>query len=246
MAENNGALSRRDQQLERLRKKYPEKKFEDDEEIYGQISDDYDQYEQDIDRYKKDEKALSDMFNADPRSAQFLADMHNGEDPVVGLVRRFGVEIRDAIDDPEMQEKIAAANKEYLERVAKSKQYDEEYTTNFDASLDTLNEYKESHGMADEEIDAVYAAMVEVVRDGVMGIFKPETIDMFVKALNHDMDVTTAGEEGRVAGRNEKIVEGLRKADKGDGTAPLSGKNSGPQAGQRHAPNIFDLAHEAM
>lgn len=123
MAENNGVMSRRDQQLERLRKKYPDKKFEDDEEIYGQISDDYDQYEQDIDGYKGREKAMSDMFAADPRSAQFLADMHNGNDPVLGLVKNFGVEIKDVLDDPEMQEKIAEANKEYVERVAKSKSW---------------------------------------------------------------------------------------------------------------------------
>ena len=52
MADNNGVKSRRDQQLERQRKKYPDKKFEDDEEIYGQIYDDYDQYEQDLSGYK--------------------------------------------------------------------------------------------------------------------------------------------------------------------------------------------------
>lgn len=89
MADNNGVKSRRDQQLERLRKKYPDKKFEDDEEIYGQISDDYDQYEQDLSGYKDREKAMSDMFAADPRSAQFLADMHNGNDPYVGLVKKL-------------------------------------------------------------------------------------------------------------------------------------------------------------
>ena len=129
--------SRRDQQLERLRKKYPDKKFEDDEEIYGQISDDYDQYEHDLDGYKGREKAMSDMFAADPRSAQFLADMHNGQDPYLGLVKNFGMEIKDVLDEPEMQDKIAEANKEYVERVAKSKQLDEEYEKNMDETLES-------------------------------------------------------------------------------------------------------------
>ena len=137
MAENNGVKSRRDQQLERLRKKYPDKKFEDDEEIYGQISDDYDQYEHDLDGYKGREKAMSDMFAADPRSAQFLADMHNGQDPYLGLVKNFGMEIKDVLDEPEMQDKIAEANKEYVERVAKSKQLDEEYEKNMDETLES-------------------------------------------------------------------------------------------------------------
>jgi hypothetical protein len=246
MVENNGVKSRRDQHLERLRKKYPDKKFEDDEEIYGQISDDYDQYEHDIDGYKKSEKSLSDMFAADPKSAQFLADMHNGQDPVLGLVKNFGMEIKDVLDNPEMQEKIAEANKEYVERVAKSKQLDEEYEKNMDATLETLRQFQEERGMTDEEIDEVANAVLTVVKDGVMGKFSRETLELFVNAINHDADVANAGEEGRIAGRNDKIVEGLRKRDKGDGTAPLNGKNGSSPSQRRNSGNIFDLANEAM
>ena len=43
-------MSKREKHLSRLRERYPDKKFEDDEEIYGQISDDYDQYEKDLER----------------------------------------------------------------------------------------------------------------------------------------------------------------------------------------------------
>lgn len=245
MADNNGVKSRRDQQLERMRKKYPDKKFEDDEEIYGQIYDDYDQYEQDLNGYKDREKAMSDMFSADPRSAQFLADMHNGQDPYVGLVKNFGVNIEDVIHDPKMQEQIAEANKEYVERVAKSRKLDEEYEKNMDASLETLRQFQEERGMSDEQIDAVVDAVLTVVRDGVMGKFSKETLAMFVNAINHDSDVASASEEGRVAGRNDKIVEGLRKRAKGDGTAPLSGKN-GDASMARRSQNMFDLANEAM
>lgn len=245
MADNNGVKSRRDQQLERLRKKYPDKKFEDDEEIYGQISDDYDQYEHELDGYRGREKALGDMFSADPRSAQFLADMHNGQDPVLGLVKNFGIEIKDVLDNPEMQDKIAEANKEYVERVAKSKQLDEEYEKNMEVSLETLRQFQEERGMSDEQIDAVADAMLTVVKDGVMGKFSRETLEMFVNAINHDSDVANASEEGRVAGRNAKIVEGLRKQNKGDGTSPLNGKNGNAGSGQK-SQSIFDLANEAM
>lgn len=244
MAENNQVKSRRDQQLERLRKKYPDKKFEDDEEIYGQISDDYDQYEHELDDYRGREKALGDMFSADPRSAQFLADMHNGQDPVLGLVKNFGIEIKDVLDNPEMQDKIAEANREYVERVARSKQLDEEYEKNMDASLATLRQFQEERGMSDEQIDAVADAMLTVVKDGVMGKFSRETLEMFVNAINHDSDVANASEEGRVAGRNAKIVEGLRKQNKGDGTSPLNGKNGGAPKNKRNM-DIFDFANAA-
>jgi len=153
MADNNEVKSRRDQHLDRLRNKYPDKKFEDDEEIYGQISDDYDTYEAELEGLRGREKSLSDMFAADPRSAQFLTDMHNGNDPVLGLVLNFGVEIKDVLDDPEMQDKIAEANKDYVERVANSKKLDEEYEKNMDNTLETLRQFQSERGMTDEKID---------------------------------------------------------------------------------------------
>lgn len=244
MAETQETKSKREEQLERLRKKYPDKKFADDEEIYGQISDDYDQYEKDLAAYKEREKSLSDMFSADPRSAQFLADMHNGKDPVLGLVRNFGIEIKDVLDDPEMQDKIAEANKDYVERVAKSKQLDEEYEKNMQETLSTLRAFQEARGMSDEEVDEVAEAMIGIVRDGIMGKFSKETLSMIADALNHDKDVAAAAEEARVAGRNAKITEQLRKPQKGDGTMPLGGKNGAVSTRRRG--NMFDLASEAM
>lgn len=247
MAENNQVMSRRDQHLERLRKKYPDKKFEDDEEIYGQISDDYDTYETELEGLRGREKSLSDMFAADPRSAQFLTDMHNGTDPVLGLVRNFGVEIKDVLDDPEMQDKIAEANKDYVERIANSKKLDEEYEKNMDNTLETLRQFQSERGMSDEQIDQVVGFLLGVVRDGVMGKFSTETLDMACKALNYDADVAAAGEEGEVAGRNAKITEKLRKSNKGDGTAPLGGKNGqGYTNTPQKSKSVFDLAAEAQ
>lgn len=245
MADNNEVISKRDAYVERLRKKYPDKRFEDDEEIFGQTSADYDQYDQELNNYREREKALSDMFAADPRSAQYLTDMARGNDPVLGLIRNFGVEIKDVLDDPEKQEEIAKANKEYVERVAKSKDLDEEYERNMDVTLDTLRQFQSERGMSDEQIDAVVDFLLGIVRDGVMGKFSPETLDMAVKALNHDTDVAMASEEGEIAGRNAKIVEKLRKAERGDGTAPLDGKNS-TSIGQRRQKSMFDWANEAL
>lgn len=247
MADNNEVMSRRDQHLERLRKKYPDKKFEDDEEIYGQISDDYDTYEAELDGLRGREKSLSDMFAADPRSAQFLTDMHNGTDPILGLVRNFGVEIKDVLDDPEMQDKIAEANKDYVERIANSKKLDDEYEKNMDDTLETLRQFQAERGMSDEQIDQVVGFLLGVVRDGVMGKFSTETLDMACKALNYDADVAAAGEEGEVTGRNAKITENLRKSKKGDGTAPLGGKNGhGHSNSSQKNQSIFDLAAEAQ
>ena len=244
MPENKEIKSRREQQIERLRNKYPERNFEDEEEIYGAISEDYDQYEQELNDYKDREKTLSEMFAADPRSAQFLTDMHQGKDPVLGLVRNFGLEIKDVLDDPDMQDKIAEANKEYVERIAKSKELDNEYEKNMDTSLETLRTFQIERGLSDEQVDEVVDNLLTVVRDGVMGKFTPATLDMMLKAITHDEDVAAAGEEGEIAGRNAQIVERQRRSAKGDGTSPLNGKNGQP--GGARPRNMFDLASEAM
>ncbi|MDE5868785.1 MAG: hypothetical protein K2H18_01010 [Muribaculaceae bacterium] len=242
--------SRRDAHIERMRKKYPDKKFEDDEEIFGTISDDYDQYEQDNrtmreenDAMRGREKTLSDMFAADPRAAYFMNDWREGGDPVMGLVRRFGTEVKDILDDPAMQDKIEAANKEYLDRVAKSKELDAEYESNMDATLETLRKYQEQEGVSDEDIDNICAAWLQIVRDGVMGKLTTETITLISNALNHDTDVADAREEGEVKGKNSRIVEKMRKQKMGDGTMPLSGRNNSG-GGDQKPKSVFDLARE--
>ena len=244
MTENKPVTSRRDQHLARLRNKYPDKKFEDDEEIFGQISDDYDQFEQENGVMKEREKAMSDMFVADPRSAFFLNDMRQGKDPVMGLINRFGSEIKDVLDDPAMQEKIKEENQAYLEGVANNRKLEEEYNKNMDATLQTLSQYQQSNNLSDEEIDALCTAWLQIVRDGVMGKLTPETITLIANAINHDADVANAHDEGLTTGKNTKIVEKMRQSKKGDGIANLNGSNGSPRQKNQQR-SIFDLAREA-
>ncbi len=244
--ENEAVVSKRAKHLDRMRKKYPDKNFEDDEEIFGAISDDYDQYEQELNGHRDREKTLSDMFAADPRSAQFLTDMYKGNSPWASYIRLFGPELKDSLDDPETAKQIAEAESEYVERVAKSKKLEEEYEGNMQTTLDNLRTFQEERGLSDDQIDEVVAVLIGIVRDGVMGKFAPETLDMILKAINHDADVAAAGEEGEVAGRNAKITEALRKSRKGDGTNPIGGKNNTQGAAGRQRPkSIFEEAADA-
>lgn len=244
--EQTTTQSRKEQHLARMRKKYPDKKFEDDEEIYGAISDDYDNYEQELGGFKEREKVLSDMFAADPRSAQFLTDMRKGNSPWASYIRLFGPELKESLDDPETLRQIAEAETEYVERVAKSRKLDEEYERNMETTLETLRQFQQEHNMSDEEINQVVALLLGIIRDGVMGKFVPETLEMAVKALNHDEDVALASEEGEIAGRNAKITEKLRRRNQGDGVTALNGKNSTGTPAQSQRKSIFDLAAEAQ
>ena len=163
----------------------------------------------------------------------------------MALIRQFGTEIKDAIDDPERQEMIAEANKEFIERVAKEKEYEELYQTNLSESLKYLDELQAKTGMTDQEIDDVMEKIATIYRDYVLGKFTPETIEMVRKAMNHDADVAMAAHEGEVRGRNERIEEKLKTKSKGDGIGAMGSKTT-PVAKPKTNNSIFDLANEAL
>lgn len=239
MADTNpkNAPKKRDLFSSRLKTKYPDINVEDDEVLFGRVSDDYDEYDKQIadrdkqlEEYKGREKAFSDMFTSDPRSAAFMQKWRDGEDPSLAFIREFGKEgIQDIINDPAKQEEVAAANKDYAERVTKEKGYEEEYQKNLEASLNLIKSLEEGENAhTSEEVDAAFELLLGIIRDGIVGKFSPESFEMAFKAINHDADVQVAGDDGEVRGRNAKIDEKLRKSKKGDGTAPLGGKNGNP------------------
>ena len=238
--------SRRDTALERLKARYPDKSFDDDESMYGQMLDDYDAGEQDLNGYKEREKSFSDLFTRDPRSAKFLTDWKNGKNPAVALVEMFGDDFVDELKDPDKQAELAQASKNFAERVAKEKEYDEEYTNNIDASRQMIEQLQQEEGLSDDDIDRAMEFLVSIMKDGILGKFSKESVLMALNALDHDADVSAAEEEGKVAGRNTKIQEKLRQRSKGDGTANISGKNGSGTKQQTRRPSIFTLAEEAQ
>lgn len=217
----------RERYLARLKEKYPDKDFSDDEVLFGQVNDDYDNTEKELSGYKEREQKFSDLFTRDPRSASFLMNWRDGGDPAVELVRMFGEDFVDELQNPEKQEELAKASQEFAERVAKEKEFEEQYSQNIEQTLGVIEELQKETGRTDEEIDGAMSFLVGIMKDGILGKFSRESLEMAFKALEHDEDMVVAGQEGEVRGRNAKIVEKLRKGDKGDGTASLGGRNGG-------------------
>lgn len=242
--DNQPVKSKHDLLMERMSSRYPDKDFSDSEAYEGQIYDDFDQYDKELDTYRGHEKAFSDMFASDPRSASFVTDWKNGEDPVIGLVRRFGPELRDALDDPKLVDQLAEANKAYVDRMQKNDDIEKQFQENFPKTQQYFADAVESGKMTEDEVDDVFEKIRDIVTDGMVGIFKPETIDLIAKAIHHDADVEDAAREGEVKGRNAKIEEKLRRSERGDGTASLDGKN-GAAPRERREDSIFGLANMA-
>lgn len=226
--------------MERMRAKYPDREYADDEALWGQVNEDYDGYDNELAGYKEQDKALSDMFASDPRSAAFLTQWRKGKHPAIALVEMFGDDFVKELKDPAKQEELAQASKEYADRVAKEKEFDEQYQKNITETLGTLEAMQAEEGYSDDDIDNAMTFLVGIMKDGILGKFSPESIRMALRAINHDVDVATAAREGEVKGRNAKIEERLRRSRRGDGTASLDGKNGG-QGGGRQAPDLGAL-----
>lgn len=237
--------SRRDKFGERLKKKYPDREYADDEELFGQIDDDYADYDNQINQYKEREQKFADMFTSDPRSAHFVNNWREGADPTVEFVRQFGKEMLEAANDPELLDKLAEANKDYVERVAKSKELEEEYKQNFAESCKVFDKIQQERGLSDEMLDEAYEVVKRITNEAILGKFTEETMLMALNAINHDADVANARNEGTIAGRNTKIEEKLRKPKTGDGTPNLAGSNNAPTSQKRRPMNIFDYADAA-
>ncbi|MBQ7057623.1 MAG: hypothetical protein IJM84_06725 [Bacteroidaceae bacterium] len=237
--ENEDVKTRREMALSRLQEKYPDKDFSDEEVLFGQIYDDYDDYDNQIKGYKEREDALVDMFSKDERSAQFLMDWKNGEHPITALIRRLGIDgLRELVENEDKREEFGKANEEYLARLAKSKELDAEWDRNLSESLAMLDKKQADEGLSDEQVSAAMNLLLTIAHDAIVGKFTSESVDMALKAINHDVDVTEAAEEAEIRGRNAKIDETLRKKG-GDGTAALAGKNG--SAGSRKAPSMGAL-----
>ena len=237
--------SKRDLALERLRGRYPEESFDDDEAIYGRMMDDYDANEKELGELRENTDKLTTLFNENPEWAGYLTDMANGRNPVTAYIQRYGDSLRDMLDDPDKQEEYANAQKEYMAKVAKEAEYEKEYEQNLEQTLTMLDEL-ESEGVSSDQIDKAFERIQLLAQNALMGKISREDIELMSGALNHDKDVAAAAHEGRVAGRNEKIDMQLRKAKRGDGTAAAMGGRNGVPERRRQSNSIFDTAREAM
>lgn len=234
--------SKREILAERLKAKYPELNDEDEEALFGAISDDYDRYDNESKSYQENSQKLTDLFNSDNRSASFLMKWRDGANPCVALLEEFGDEFREALQDPEMLDKFAEATKKYNEKTLKSKELNRMAEENFDASLSALNEAQQELGVSDEVVTKAFEFYSTVINDAIINKVSKETWLMFIKATQYDEDIADAEHIGEVRGKNTKINE--LKAKQTPKTPPAiiggNGKMDAPQE------NIGILAGRGM
>ena len=223
--------SRRDGFMERLRNKYPEQDFTDEEVVFGRVDDDYTDYENRLNRYKENEDKLVGLLNTNPRAAQFLSDLANNENPFIAYVKAVGADALTDMMNGEKKEDIAQAHKEYLERVAKDKEIRDQIAANLPVTIKLREEMDNKYG--EETVNAALDLISKICDDNLVGIIAPETFEMAVNMVNRDADIANARSEGEIAGRNAKIEEQVRKPKVGDGMPVIGGSDAAPEPNRR-------------
>ena len=227
MAEENQEpkKGRRELFVERLKAKYPDQEYADDEALFGRIDDDYTDYDNQLNRYRESEGKLTNVLETNHSAAQFLADMANEKDPWVAVIKRIGSDgVIELINDPAKQEAYQEANKEYVARLAKEKELEAEYNQNLAESMKVREAMDAQYGEA--AVDAAIAIVDQIMKDALVGKVTKETIEMAMKMANREADIENARSEGEIAGRNAKIEEQIRKPQAGDGMPQIGGANA--------------------
>ena len=226
MADNEQTKTNRQLFDERFKGKHSNEEYADDEALFGQINADYDDYDERIKGFEDREKGIRDLFTSNGKTAAFITEWANGGDPIVMMIQRYGDQLKEALEDPDKLEEIAEANREFAEKMQEEEKYEEEYRKNMDETLSILDNMQTEEGYSEEEIDECMSFLMQVIRDGLLGKFTRETIEMAMKAQKHDADVEEADRAGEIRGRNARIEERLRKTNRGDGIPNLAGRNA--------------------
>ena len=227
----------------RMRERYPDRNLDDEEELFGAISDGYDELETSNNEYRDNNRKLVDLFRNDERSARFLTGWANGKDPIVSLIENYGDLFREALEDPEKVKEIAEANRRFAENAAEQAAQQKAREENLQQSLMELSALQEEEGISDEQIDEAMTLFIRMADDLTQGKFTREDVKVMLNALNYDSAVSEARDEGELTGRNAKIEETWRRK-KGDGLPTLGGGGQKESEGLESA-SIFELANQA-
>lgn len=229
----------------RYKTRFPDRNWdeEDDDALADQAIADYDDMEGKLKTYEDEDAKMSKLLEDNPQSAAFLMGMANGEDFLVNLQKNFGEDIVEAMQNPDKLKELAAANKEYHEKIADAKKAEEEWEANMTTSLENLRKAQEEAGMTDEQVTEAMDKLIGVVDAYNSGNIDMETIKLFLNAINHDTDVEAAARQAEVRGRNANIEEQQRRRKANtEGIPKLGGQISNGGSGKTITNPLEDLS----
>ena len=225
------SLSNRERFLSRMKEKYPDVDYDDEDARYGTYNDYFDAMDSRTRELEQSDEGMRNLFSRDPRVADIMIDIAKGEDPAIAFYRAYPDYINQDLSDPDVAARLAEENKERIEKL----QAEEEEKQR------TGKEREDKQQAAGEEIGGIVSMFVAIANEGITMDVSRETLELIRKGLGYDGDVAKAREEGSIEGRNERIGR-EKKRFMGDGIAHISDydRNEETPSKPLMAPSLYD------
>ena len=238
--ENQGVATYRDQLVERMRSRYPDRNFDSpnspdspdglespdslEQSIVETLAEN-DRRLGELDELESKTNALSELLNNSVRASVFLNTLASTGDPSAAIYRAYGKEAHDAFVQGDASELIASIEADDQRRRSEDEAFEAEKAANLQASFDALDQWGDSKGLDEDQKVAVFMRFYNILSDALVGKYSPELFEMGWKADNYDTDVENARREGEVAGRNANIRAQTRRRQASAAMPPaLSGQ----------------------
>lgn len=210
---------------EKLLRNYPDRKVDDDDELFDLLWEYDSQLCGCYDRLKEGQLKLAHLFNENPRVGAFISDVVAGDDALLACIRHFGRRLLESGNDFEMMDKIRREDMVYRERRMQQRKMEEDRERNWERSERIIEAFKVQNELSDEAFDRFLEEVYDLVESVFMGKFSMRTLELLYKGLNYESDMMQAEMAGEVRGKNQRIVlERGRSA--GDSVPSLHSRSS--------------------
>lgn len=202
---------------DRLAKEYPDRQFESDDDYENA----HEEYVKNLEGYRERgtiaNQKLVALFEAEPQIADVVTAMIGGATLRSALARHIGAEdLVPEEGDPDYTA-YEENNKQRLERIAKTDQFNREFNENVEFSAKSVEEFATENNLKPEEAEKILGEFNDMLKDIYRGKITKETLTKIARAVKHDEAVKEAKleglEEGEIKAKNEKIKAVREKED---------------------------------
>ena len=206
--QSQGASSKtsRERLAERVFARFPNRRFESDDDVFDAL-DEYDSFRsQDYDRMLSDHNKLTELMYSNPRVGAFISDVADGEDALVACVRYFGKELLDGSSDAKRMRAIRVANDEFVERHRAFREMEEAMYGNVQKSARSIERFMRNKKMSADDLDDFLDRVFHVCQHVFAGDLSEDVLELLYKGLCYDVDLSCAEHAAEVKGRNRRIM----------------------------------------
>lgn len=218
---------------ERLTKAFPDRTFEKDEDYDAAMDEHLTSLEDYREKGKKANQKLLALFESEPAVGEMVRDMMAGASFREAAARHFSADDFTPTEGDPDYEGWTKNKTEREEKMNKRREFEKTYAANLEAAGKELEAFAKEHNLDAKATDEFLESMEKMLADFNNGKMTKDTFRLMRRAMTYDKDIEDAREEGRIAGRNEKIVAQREKEpdQAGDGLPRPSKSPDSPDGG---------------